>query len=126
MHPKDYQFDSSHEKYIKITVSGILTKEEIIATMTELMQHPEYSYKHSLWAFSKFSMGLSIENLKEIADIVRDYKPKGINPALKSAIVVPGKVYKEIAVLFIKAATEQPFNYQAFTDKDAAISFLCS
>ncbi len=121
-----YALDASHEKYIKITVSGIIEKVSFVAAISELMQHSEYLYKHSLWDLSDSTMGLTIGDLKEIAGVLSLYKPKEKDFANKSAIVVPGQMHKAMADLFINMATRLPFKYCAFNDTNKAAVFLCS
>ena len=121
-----HEFDSSHEKYIEITVSSFITQTGIIHAVFGLREHPDYLHKHSLWIFSNFSLGININELKGIADIFRHYKPKKTAFANKSALVVSGQTYKSLLNLFATIATDMPFEFQAFTDKDKAIDFLCS
>lgn len=121
-----HEFDSSHEKYIEVTVSSIITQTDIIHAVFELMEHPDYLHKHSLWIFSNFSLGININGLEGIADTFRHYKPKKTAFANKSALVASGHTYKAIINLFITIATGLPFEFQAFTDKDRAVDFLCS
>ena len=70
----EYQLDASHNKYIKVTVSGIIEKVGFIAAISELMQHSEYLNKHSLWDLSNSTVGLTIGDLKEIAGVLRLFK----------------------------------------------------
>ena len=104
-----YDLDVSHEKYIKVTVSGVVDKASLIAAMSELMQHSDYIQKHSFWNFHEAVMGLSIGDLKEIADVLRLYKPKEMVFANKSAIVVPGEMHKVMVDLFIEMTKLLPF-----------------
>ncbi len=122
----EYKLDTSHEKYIEVTVSGVIKKLSIIAAISELMQHPEYSDKHTLWDMSEALVGLGIGDLKEIAQVLRQFKPQKKNFANKSAIVVPNQTHKAIVDIFITMATHLPFKYRAFNDKEKAKFFLCA
>ncbi len=42
----EFKIDASHNKYIKIVVSGLVSKTELISAISELIQHPEYMNKH--------------------------------------------------------------------------------
>jgi len=122
----EYELDASHNKYIKVTVSGIIEKVSLIAAISELMQHSEYLSKHTLWDLSNSTVGLTIGDLKEIAGVLRLFKPKEKNFANKSAIVVPGQMHKAMVDLFITMANRLPFKYKAFNDNEEAIAFLKS
>ncbi len=121
-----YDLDASHEKYIKVTVSGVVDKASLIAAMSELMQHSDYIQKHSFWNFHEAIIGLSIVDLKKIADVLRLYKPKEKEFANKSAIVVPGEMHKVMVDLFIEMTKLLPFKYKVFYNMEKAEAFLCS
>ncbi len=122
----EYGFDASHEKYIEATASGVIRPTDLIAAVSELMQHPDYSHKHSLWVFSNFSLGIDTDGLKEVVNAFRSYKPKTTEFANKSALVVSAPTYKAIIDIFVTIASGLPFEYRSFTDKKKAIAFLCS
>lgn len=120
----EYKLDASHKQYITVKTTGVITKSMLIAAISELMNHPEYPQKHTLWNFSESSTGLTIGDLKEIASILSLYKPKDKNFANKSAIVVPGQMHSAMADLFITMAKLLPFDYKAFRDIQKAKAFL--
>ncbi len=122
----DFTFDTTHEKYIKINVSGIVVKSEIISTMSQLLQHPEYLDKHSYWDFREATMGLSIGDLSEIAGILRLYKPKQKQFANKSALLVSGQMNSAMVDVFATMTKMLPFKYKVFKNPDDALAFLCS
>ena len=121
----EYELDTSHETYIKISVSGVVDKVNLIAAISELVMHPDYEKKYSLWDFSRGKMGLSIGDLKEVVGILRLYKIKSKNFANKSAILVPGMLNKAIADVFTTMSKFLPFEYKVFTEFDKAEAFLC-
>lgn len=120
----EYHLDTSHDRYIKVTVSGVITKSMLITAISELMGHPDYIHKHSLWNLSESSVGLTISDLKEIVGVLSLYKPEDNNFANKSAIVVPGEMHKAIVDLFIKMSKWLPFKYKAFYNVEEAEAFL--
>ncbi len=121
-----YDLDASNEKYIKVTVSGIVDKSNLVAAMSDLMQHSEYIQKHSFWDFYDSTIGLTIGDLKELAGVLKLYKPKIKEFANKSAIVVPGEMHKAMVGLFITMTKMLPFEYKVFNDKEKAEAFLYS
>ncbi len=122
----DFTLDASHEKYIRIIISGMVVKSEIISAISQLLQHPEYLDKHSYWDFRKATMGLSINDLSEIVGILRLYKPKQKQFANKSALLVSGEMNSAMVNVFATMTKMLPFNYKVFSNKDHALSFLSS
>ncbi|WDP89033.1 MAG: hypothetical protein HUN04_04525 [Desulfobacter sp.] len=121
-----FELDSPHDKYIKIKVSGVIEKATLISAISQLMNHPEYTDKHSYWDFTNASMGLTISDLNEIAGVLKLYKPGTKNFADKSALVVPGTLTSAMAEMFVKMSNVLPFKYRVFTEPNDAIEFLCS
>ena len=111
--------------YIKITVSGVMDKNNMVQAISTLIQHPDYPTKHSYWDCTEGKMGMGIMDLKEIIGIFRLYKPRSDNFANKSAILVKGELNKSMANVFISMAKILPLNYRVFTDKKKLESFLC-
>ncbi|MFO7883247.1 MAG: hypothetical protein R6U68_00355 [Desulfobacteraceae bacterium] len=67
------ELDLSHPEYIKVMISGLIVKPELISLMGEILQHPQYQEKHTLWDFRQASLGLSIGDLKELVGIMKLY-----------------------------------------------------
>lgn len=65
----EYRLDDSHPVYIRMTVTGIADRPGLLSALSELLHHPAYTDKHSLWDFSRADMGVSIRDLSEIAGI---------------------------------------------------------
>ncbi len=121
-----FKLDATHDKYIRITVSGLIVKSELITAIAQLMQHPDYLKKHSFWDFKNAQLGMSIVELKEIIGILKLYKPKQKNASLKSALLLSGNLNSAMAGIFVAMAKLLPFEYQIFKDEDGALSFLLS
>ncbi len=122
----DFELDTSHEIYIKITATGIVDKASLISAISQLMQHPEYLDKHSYWDFTNASMGLSIADLTEIAGVLRLYKPKRKDFANKSAVLVSGSFNHAMVNVFATMSKALVFNYRVFQDRKKLETFLCS
>ncbi len=122
----DFQLDASHEKYIKITISGLVVKPELISVMAKILQHPEYLDKHTFWDLTEASMGLSVADFKEIIGVMRLYKPERKDFADKAALLVPGKFNSAMAEMFVTMSKLLPIKYRVFNDWDEAEAYLCS
>ncbi|WP_022666785.1 hypothetical protein [Desulfospira joergensenii] len=122
----DFTLDPSHEKYIKITISGLIVKSQLITVMSEILHHPQFLEKHTYWDLTQGSMGLSIGDLKEIIGVLRLYKPEKKNFADRSSLLVPGKMNKAIAEMFVTMAKVLPFKYRVFNDPEKAEAYLIS
>lgn len=93
--------------------------------MKDLVTHPEYEAKHSLWDFSRAEQGsLGILDIKEIVGFLRLYKPRGKTFANKSAIMVSSQFHMGIVNVFISMSKILPFKYQVFTKFEEAVKFL--
>ena len=122
----EFTLDPSRETYIKITISGLITKSRLIPVMAEILQHPQYPDKHMYWDLTQASMGLSIGDLKEIIGVLRLYKPGKKNFADRSSILVSGKMNKAMGELFVTMTKVLPVKYRIFTAPDEAENYLIS
>ncbi len=122
----DAVLDSSHARYIKITISGVLVKPELIAVMAQILQHPEYLDKHTLWDLTEASMGLAIADLMEIVGVLRLYKPARKDFADKAALLISGKFNSAMAEIFVTMSKVLPVKYRIFNDWDKAEAYVCS
>ena len=120
-----FTLDPSHEKYIKLTITGVITKSGLIPIMSEVLQHPQYPDKHMYWDLTQAGMGLSIGDLKEIIGVMRLYKPEK-NFADRSAILVSGKMNKAMGELFVTMTKLLPVKYRIFTDPAEAEGYICA
>lgn len=120
------ELDWSHDVYVKITISGLLTKTELIGIMSEILQHPDYTRKHTFWDLRQGKMGLSIADLKEIVGVLRLYRPETENFADRAALLVSGKMNDAMAKVFVAMTRLLPIRYRVFSDRNAAESFLTS
>jgi len=122
----DTELDSSHTQYIKITITGLIVKPELISVMAQILQRPDYLDKHTFWDLKEANMGLSIGDLKEIVGILRLYKPERNNFADKAALLVPGQFNSAMAEMFVTMSKLLPIKYRVFNDWNKAENYLCS
>lgn len=119
-----YILDDSHPVYIRMTVTDVVDKPGLIAAMSELVNHPDYPVKHSLWDFTRAALGISLGDLREIVGVLRLYKPRQENFANRSALLVPDTMHIAMVDVFISMTKFLPFNYKAFRTVEAAVAFL--
>ena len=122
----EFELDASHQKYIKITLSGLVMKPELISVMAKILQHPEYLDKHTFWDLTEASMGLSITDLKEIVGVLRLYKPERKDFANRAAMLVSGKLNSAMLEMFVTMSKLLPIKYRVFNDWDKAEAYICS
>ncbi len=116
--------DWSHDRYVKITVTGTMVKPDLIALMAQILQHPDYIKKHVFWDLRDVTMGLSIADLKEIVGVLKLYRPGIDDFADRSALLVPGKMNNAMAQVFVTMTRLLPVKYRVFTDWQSAEKFL--
>ncbi|MCP3944768.1 MAG: hypothetical protein GY710_25275 [Desulfobacteraceae bacterium] len=118
------QLDDAQQYYIHVIVTGIVEQTGMLNAISELIHHPNYHCKHSLWDFSNASAGLNIKDLRKIVRILHLFKPRSKNFANKVALVIPGHMHQAMANIFVSIATLLPFKYKVFKSNEAALKFL--
>ncbi len=116
----------SEIKYLKIVVDSQLDKQTVLAALNELIEHPEYSVKHTLWDLRRADNSLSMVDLKEIAGIMKLFKPRNQPFANKAVLLVSGKLNIAMANLFVGLTIPLLFEYKAFHDHEKAKIYLNS
>ena len=119
------ELDWSHDIYVKITISGLLVKPELISLMAEILQHPDYPSRHTFWDLRQCGMGLSIADLKEIIGVLKLYRPRE-NFADKAALLVPGKMNSAMAGVFVTMTKLLPIKYRVFSNWEEAEDYVSS
>lgn len=113
-----------HGCILEITIEGELTKHLFFMALGELLNHPDYYDRHSLWNLLKAKVAISFRDMKEVAYLMRMYTPERGVVSRKSAIVVSGALNVSIAKMFIEMFNYLPFEYRTFEDYSEAITFL--
>ncbi len=119
-----FSLDNKEDAYISVTVTGMLDKPTTIAAISELLQHPDYMKKHSLWDFTDATMGLTIGDLGEIIGVLRLFKTKDLSFVKKSAFVITGHMKIAMANVYISMTRFLPFEYRVFQNLEEAKNFL--
>ncbi len=122
----EHSLDDSHTLYILITISGVVDKKGVITAMSELFTHPDFQSKHTMWDFTRASMGLSIGDLREIIGILKLFKPPRKNFANRVALVVPMRMEMNMAKIFLSISKLLPFDYKVFENREQTLPFLTS
>ena len=119
-----HTLNADNSTYIRMTVQGLLDKAAAMAAMDELLAHPEYPVKHTLWDLRAARMGLSIQDLREIAGILKLYTPPSKDFANKAAFVINNRMELAMANIFISLSAFLPFKYKAFPKIEPAETYL--
>ncbi len=116
--------DTSIDSFFKIVVTGIVNKADLNPVLSEIITHPDYAKKNTLWDYSSAHLDLNIEDITELSGILRLIKPKTENFANKSVIVVPGEMDKAKVDFFISTTKLGPLKFKVFQDTKSAESYL--
>ena len=93
--------------------------------MGELINHPDYSKKNSLWDLTQALQGnIAMSDIKEIIGFLRLYRPKGKSFSNKGAFLVSSNVNKALINIYITLSKMLPFKYRVFTEQIEAEHFL--
>lgn len=113
-----------HDHYLEIVFDGILVKQTILESLNQLLNHPEYYEKHSLWNMSASRLGFSIGDAKEIIGVMHLFKPKQKHFANKSVLLVSGPMGLSMVRMFTEMAQDLPFEFSVFSDHSQARAHL--
>lgn len=119
-----HTLDEKHNSYIIMKVIGVLDRESALSVIKEILNHPDYPIKHTLWDLTSVQMRLSVDDFREISGILKLYKPPDDDFANRSAFLVKNRLELAMANVFIAITAFLPFQYKAFLDIENAISYL--
>ncbi|HWQ89348.1 MAG TPA: hypothetical protein VN374_05195 [Desulfitobacteriaceae bacterium] len=113
-------------QFLKVLLDGKFNEKELLVTQKELMSHPEYAFKNSMWIFSNAfqpvlsptSIDLLIERIKLLFPEVA----KKDKAALVSCSNTQNAILQVICSKFDAASV--PFKFRAFQDYHEAVSWL--
>ena len=121
----EYRIDDSHQHYIKIVVNGALEKDRVIEVIKDLVTHPEYEKKHSLWDMANAEQGtFDIMDIREIVGFLRLYRPKRKDFADRSVFIVASEMNRVFVNIYITLSKILPFKYHVCTELSEAEAFL--
>ncbi len=113
-----------HDHYLEIVFDGVLVKQTVLSSLNQLVNHPEYYEKHSLWNLSDIRVGFSMSDIKEIIGVMRLFTPKQADFANRSAFLVSGQVNISLAEIVVEMARTLPFDFKVFSDSSSARAHL--
>lgn len=113
-----------HDAYLEVVFDGFLEKQTILSSLNQLLNHPDYYRKHSLWNMSGSRLEFSIRDFKEVVEIMRMFSPKQSEFSNRSALLVTGRVNLSMMGWFIDVAGTLPFEFKAFSEEAAARAHL--
>ncbi len=121
-----YLLNPDHTDYIEIIVHGLLDRKTAVAALDEVLSHPQYPVKHTLWNLTLSQNGLSVKDLMEIAGILKQFTPPAKHFANKSALLVKNRMEIAMVNLIGSAAAFLPVRYKTFLNFDKARAYLTS
>ncbi len=113
-----------HDHYLEVVFDGVLVKHTVLSSINQLLNHPEYYEKHSLWNMTDSRVGFSMTDIKEIIGVMRLFSPKKADFANRSALLVAGQVNVSLAEIVIEMARSLPFDFKVFSDPSRAKKHL--
>ncbi|WDP89348.1 MAG: hypothetical protein HUN04_06265 [Desulfobacter sp.] len=114
----------NHRHYLEVITSGTLVKNTILSSLGELLKHPEYPAKPSLWNLYQSTPGFSMADLSEIVGILRQSPCNHPERLKKTVILVQGQFHASMAGLFTGMARDLPYHWQVSTTMGEAEAFL--
>lgn len=120
----EYAINDTPDNFFRITVSGKVTKDELMPAMSEIITHPDYARKHTLWDYSSANLGLNMDDIHELSGILKLLKPGTEDFADRSVIVVKGEMVRQQVEMFVSMAGSGPLTFRVFTDLSAAEAYL--
>lgn len=115
---------TTHDHYLEVVCDGLLIKHTVLSSLNQLLNHPEYYEKHSLWDLSAIRVGCSMSDVKEIIGVMRLFSPKQADFANRSAWLVSGQINLSLAEMIIEMAKTLPFDFKIFSDSSRAREHL--
>ncbi len=119
-----YEIDNQHECFLEIVIRGEITKHIFLATLSELVNHPEFYEKHILLNILNAQIALNFAEMKEIAGVMRLYTFQEKITSKKFAVLASGAFTVSVAQMGIDLFSYLPLEYNTFNDSDDAINFL--
>jgi hypothetical protein len=117
---------TNDKPFLQVLLDGKVYKHELLAAQFELMTHPDYTVKNSMWvfsdsfgsAFSAISIDLLIERIKTL------YPPRATKE--KAAMVSCSNTQNAIMQMICKKFDNAslPFKFRAFRDYAEAEAWL--
>jgi len=115
-------------QFLKVLLDGKFNEKELLVTQKELMSHPEYPLKNSMWIFSNTFQpvitGASIDLLIEKINLNFPAGAKKDKAALVSCSNTQNAIMQVVCSKF--DAANVPFKFQAFQDPLEAEAWLSS
>ena len=113
-----------HDEYLEVVFDGLLEKKTVLSSLNQLLNHPEYYSKHSLWNMTGSRLGFSISDFKEIIGVMRLFSPKEKEFSNRSVLLVSGHMNQSMAGLFIDMAGALPFEFSIAAEEREARALL--
>ncbi len=116
-----------NDKHIlRVILSGKLDQNSLFDAQKELMLHPEYPHKNSLWKFDKeFVCDFSSQGMADLISRIKLFYPADATKQ-KAALLASSSMHYAILQLFCEDAGKEglPFKFKAFQNQEKAETWL--
>lgn len=119
-----YEINNQHDCFLEIIIQGDITKHIFLATLSELVNHPEFYEKHLLLNILNAQIALNFAEMKEVAGVMRLYTFQENMTSKKFAVLASGAFTLSVAQMGIDLFSYLPLEYSTFIDPEDAINFL--
>jgi hypothetical protein len=117
---------NNEQGFIRVILSGRLDQQSLVDAQKELMLHPEYPFKNSLWIFEEdFECHFSNDGMIDLIKQIKTYFPIGATKD-KAALCAKSNTHYAIMQLFCEEADGEnlPFEIRAFQNCRQAEAWL--
>jgi hypothetical protein len=112
--------------FLRVSINGTVDLKELYDTQKDLMLHPAYPHKNSLWVFGdSFTCDFSINEMFNMIDRIKLFFPIG-GTKEKSAFLVSSNLHLAFFKLFSEEAENRkiPFKIRSFMNYAEAEAWL--
>ena len=116
----------SDQDILRVYLYGKLDLQSLFDAQRELMLHPEYPHKNSLWIFDdEFVCDFSSLGFADLIERIKRYYPIGATKQ-KAALIARTNTHYAILQMFCDEASYDgsPFAFKAFQEFDKAEQWL--
>lgn len=116
----------SGNEIIEVYLHGKVSQQDLLDAQKDLMVHPDYSHKNSLWIFDKlFECGFTSEDFAELLNRIKLFYPFGATKK-KAALLAARGIHFGMLQLYCEDADQAdlPFKFRAFMNYTEAVDWL--
>ena len=97
---------------------------EILRSLRDLLQIPEYPNKNVIWVFRESSVNMDFEELHNIKKFAKNNIPENPKPDRKVAIVAETGFHEALATVYTGIEIDLPVEFEVFSDLSTAENWI--